>query len=158
MRAPGAARLTLALSADEFRRGTVWLEEQGRSRQIPEDKVYALNVCLNEALANVACHSGVDVAQAGVEVEFDCVTLAPCARATLLLRYGGMEFDPLLHEPTPPADSLDDALPGGGGIALMRAFADELQYARKPQGNELGFTVRWDLPPGTADPQPGASA
>ena len=143
MRARCAATLTLGLDPQEFRRGTLWLEELGRRLGIPKDPAYALNVCLNEALANVACHSGVDREHGNVEVALDCSGLDQGAAATLLLCYGGVEFDPRRHVPRPAASSLDDALAGGGGIAMMRAFADELHYARESGRNELAFTVRW---------------
>ncbi|MCF8167019.1 MAG: ATP-binding protein [Rhodoferax sp.] len=138
-----SAALSIAANPDEFRRATQWLEALGQTHQIPEDKVYALSLCLNEALANVLSYSGIDAAQALIGLTFAADHQPGASAVTVTVSDPGIAFDPLRHVPKPLPATLEDATPGGGGIVLMRAFADALSYTRAAERNSLRFTVCW---------------
>lgn len=138
------ASLTIGLSPGEFRRASLWLDELGQTCRIPDEPLYGLDLCLNEALANVLSHGGLDPAKATVELSLEMSRQPGRASATLRLRDAGIAFDPLSHIPKPIAESLDEAEPGGRGIALMRLYASEIGYRRRDGHNHLSFGVRWD--------------
>lgn len=139
-----SAGLCVAANSEEFRRATEWLEALGHAHLVPEDKIYGLSLCLNEALANVLSYGGLDPADGTIELSFKAVSQPGDCIVTLTISDQGLAFDPLRHVPKPLPTSLDDATPGGGGIVLMRAFADALHYTHSAGRNQLSFTMRWN--------------
>jgi serine/threonine-protein kinase RsbW len=49
----------------------------------------------------------------------------------------GPPFDPRAAQPPARPGSLDDAVPGGLGLLLIRSFASEIDYETVPGGNRL---------------------
>ena len=98
-----------------------------------------IDLALHEAISNVIRHGITDDREHKVSV-----TIAgEDAGALVELRDDANAFDPLAAAPAPPAASLEDAVPGGRGILLMRAMTSEMRYAYADGHNVL--TLRFPL-------------
>ena len=99
-----------------------------------ERQTYGARLCAEELLTNLQRHD----------------KSAPSSTLTLEIRAGGLKmilendgapFDPT-REPTRLAlGSLEEAQPGGWGLALIHSFAEEFTYHRSDSGNvvQLSF-------------------
>ena len=145
------AELTIRAEAGEVRRASLWLESTGQALQVPAEQLARLELCLNEALANVIAHGGPGALAAPVQLQLAHDVGA--ARAVLHLVDGGVAFDPLAHQSAPRAQSLADIEPGGLGLIMMRESADEIDYRREGGCNHQAFTVVWGQPGRTAPSQ-----
>jgi anti-sigma regulatory factor (Ser/Thr protein kinase) len=98
--------------------------------------VFAVELVLEEALMNVISYAFQDDAWH----EIDLTVQIEGGDVVLRIEDGGIAFDPLqVPERTPPA-SIDEAVPGGLGIRLVRRFASSAAYERLGKRNVL--TVR----------------
>jgi anti-sigma regulatory factor (Ser/Thr protein kinase) len=140
MSTAGVSRLVLRNDVAELERLAGWIEGftgQGTS----PDVSFALQLCLEEAVANIIMYGGAkdDAIVIAVELERDYGTLV--AR----IEDNGRQFDPTrAPRPLPPA-SLDEAKVGDLGIHLMRSFANRMDYERRDGRNRL--TLRFVEPP-----------
>jgi phosphoserine phosphatase RsbU/P len=125
-------------------RASEWLKNQGANQAMPAEQLDRLDLILNEALANVIDHGGPAALASpiGLSVRFN--HLEARSEATVTVTDGGNPFNPLNHTQRSAPPSLDEAIPGGLGIQMMRTLADELRYAYKDDQNHLVFTVRWE--------------
>jgi anti-sigma regulatory factor (Ser/Thr protein kinase) len=138
------ATLSIAADTGQFRQASAWLSETGAALGVPPEGLQRLDLCLNEALANVVGHGRCD---APIELRLD--TLAddqgPGARVTVIDQ--GPGFDATLATGAQRPASLAEAEPGGLGLLMIRSFSDTLDYRRLDGRNHLSFGVRW-APPG----------
>jgi anti-sigma regulatory factor (Ser/Thr protein kinase) len=126
------SRLDLRNDLAELDRLARWLE-QWAGRIVPPDTSLALQLCLEEAVANIIMHGRSEEDQSEIEVERDGETV----RARV--EDSGRRFDPTrFRRPTAPT-SLDQARVGDLGIHLMRSFADGMRYERHGQRNRSTF-------------------
>jgi len=120
----------------ELERLAVWIE--GRAmRDLSASLSFAVQVCLEEAVANIIMYSTTtdDRLEIVVEVEHRDQTLV--AR----IEDNGSAFDPT-QVPRPPVPaSLAEAKVGNLGIHLMRSFASGMHYERRDGRNLL--TIRF---------------
>jgi sigma-B regulation protein RsbU (phosphoserine phosphatase) len=131
------------VSAQAFRRASAWLGAHGRQRGIPTEQVTRLDLCLNEALANVVDHGGPAANTAPIRLHFSFEQLSDTCQASLTLTDRGVEFNPLALEAKPRPLSLENASPGGLGVAMIRNFSDDLSYHYLDGRNQFTFSVRW---------------
>ena len=113
----------------ELERLAVWIEGWA----MPPNLSFAIQVCLEEAVANIIMYSTTidDHLEIVVEVERRDQTLV--AR----IEDNGSAFDPT-QVPRPPVPaSLAEAQVGNLGIHLMRSFASGLHYERRDSRNRL---------------------
>jgi sigma-B regulation protein RsbU (phosphoserine phosphatase) len=145
---------SLAIRADllEFRRASAWLEETGSKLAVPAADIARLDLCLNEALANVLNHGGAGGVQAGIGLGLKLLQNGGNHTAQLTVTDGGTRFNPLDHVTRPRPASIEDAEPGGLGIAMMRIHSDTLNYEYLDGRNQLEFSVSWQS--AAADPEP----
>lgn len=109
-----------------------WLDEQEAALPIPDGVAYAVRLCLEEAVANLVLHAPA-VGDITVDLAWQDDVLVAAVEDH------GPPFDPrTVPTPARPA-SLDDALPGGLGITLMRSFASDIDYETAPGRNRLTF-------------------
>ncbi len=158
MSSTSAAQIcTLSIKADpaEFRRASLWLEEMGSEHNVPTDEITRLDLCLNESLANVLEHGGPGAGQSNIFLELKLGNSCSVCTARLTVTDAGRIFNPLDHVTRPPPENLEEALPGGLGIAMMRIHSDQFEYQLIEGRNQLAFSVNW--PSGATDsaPQPG---
>jgi len=116
-----------------------WLAAWLASREVPAETVFAMRLCLEEAMANIALHGTPD----GQVMIRASLTEEP-GRLVLTIRDDGHSFDPVTA-----------ALPlgrdiGGNGLLLLRRYCDEMEYRRAEGRNQL--TLRFILPDGTPAP------
>jgi serine/threonine-protein kinase RsbW len=129
---PNARRLLLHRDLAELQRLAVWIEDEA-ARGLSANVSFAVQVCLEEAVANIImyCSTTDDRLEIVVEVE---------RRGELLvarIEDNGSAFDPtqVLRPPVPA--SLAEANVGNLGIHLMRSFATGMHYERRDSRNRL---------------------
>jgi serine/threonine-protein kinase RsbW len=129
---PNARRLLLNHDLAELERLAVWIEGWAM-RGLSASLSFAVQVCLEEAVANIIMYSATtdDRLEIVVEVERRHQTLV--AR----IEDNGSAFDPTrAPQRTVPA-SLAQAKVGNLGIHLMRSFANGMHYERRDGRNRL---------------------
>ena len=132
--------ISIQANASEVRRASEWMAQHGTEHGVPADQMGRLDLCLNEALANVIAH-----AYSGSESKPITLTLevSDCAQAAVTVTDEGPAFD-MASAPLPERpQTLADAEPGGLGLMMIRSFSDEVAYRRVDGKNELTFRVRW---------------
>jgi anti-sigma regulatory factor (Ser/Thr protein kinase) len=127
-----AGRLVLRNDVAELQRLAGWLErlaQQGMS----SDVSFAVQLCLEEAVANIIMYGAArgDRLEIAVELERNGGTLV--AR----IEDNGRQFDPTRAPPPAVATSLEQAKVGDLGIHLMRSFASGMDYERRNGRNRL---------------------
>lgn len=133
-------RLLLSHGRPEMARLSGWLDEQERVLAMPNGVAHAVRMCLEEAVVNLIDHT--PPTGEGPDIAVDLFWRGDVLVAVIEDR--GPPFDPreapLPERPT----SLDDAMPGGLGILLIRSFASNIEYDTVPGCNRL--TLRFARP------------
>lgn len=138
-----AATLEILADATDVRPAALWLAQQGSAYAIPHEQIFRLDLCLNEALANVIEHGGREAGLAPVRLSLTACVDDNGSHATLIVSDAGRAFNPLAVIPKPRPSSLAEASPGGLGLVLMSSFADEVAYEHRQDRNCLQFVVHW---------------
>jgi serine/threonine-protein kinase RsbW len=129
-------RLIIQSRLDDLALLWPWVDSLAVEYGIPSGTLYAIHLCLEEALSNVIRHGYQGRPGQPISVKF-----AWHARAVdFIVEDQAPPFDPLAQpeiNPAPLPASLDDFPLGGRGIGLMRKFAGSLAYQRLPGGNRL---------------------
>jgi anti-sigma regulatory factor (Ser/Thr protein kinase) len=127
-----AERLVLRNDLAELERLAGWIEGW-RQQDVSPDISLAIQLCLEEAVANIIMYGGEkdDPLEIAVELE--------CNGGTLVARIEdtGRRFDPTRVAPPSVARSLEEAKVGGLGIHLMRSFATGIRYEHHDGHNLL---------------------
>jgi anti-sigma regulatory factor (Ser/Thr protein kinase) len=134
------AEIAIPADAGAFRDASNWLAEAARSRGIPDQLIERLDLCLNEALANVLAYGGPTAHAESIRLSIQKTT---DHEAVVAVEDAGIPFDPTAAEAKPRASSLATAEAGGHGLLIIRSFADFVTYQLKNQRNILRFGVRW---------------
>ena len=137
-------RLVLGNHLAELNRLAVWIEGWAQESVSP-DVSLALQLCLEEAVANIIMYGAID---GGLEIAVELERRGQ----TLIARIedNGRPFDPTQKPPPRLATTLKDAKIGNLGIYLARSFASHMDYERRQGRNRL--TLRFDEPQ-AASPQ-----
>jgi anti-sigma regulatory factor (Ser/Thr protein kinase) len=102
-----------------------------------EQALFNIELILEESLMNVIWHAFSDQA----EHRIDLLVQVDPQQIVLRFEDDGIAFDPLqASEPVLPT-SLDDAVPGGLGLMLVRKFAKSVAYERSGGRNSLTIAV-----------------
>ena len=127
-----ANRLELRGDLSGLGRLAGWIKT-GAQHELSDDTSFAVQLCLEEAVANIIMHGGAkdDRVEIAIELERDGGTLV--AR----IEDSGREFDPTQFPPPSVAKSLEEAKVGDLGIHLMRSFASDMHYERRDGRNRL---------------------
>jgi serine/threonine-protein kinase RsbW len=127
-----ANRLELRGDLSELRRLAGWIKAWA-PRELSADTSFALQLCLEEAVANITMYGGAkdDRLEIAIKLERDGGTLVACVVDT------GREFDPTQFPPRSVAKSLEEAKVGDCGIHLMRCFASGMHHERREGCNRL---------------------
>jgi serine/threonine-protein kinase RsbW len=127
-----ANRLELRGDLSGLRRLAGWIEA-GAQHELSADTSFAVQLCLEEAVANIIMHGGAkdDRVEIAIELERDGAMLVARIEDT------GCEFDPTQFPPLSMAKSLEDPKIGDYGIHLMRSFASSMHYERREGRNRL---------------------
>jgi anti-sigma regulatory factor (Ser/Thr protein kinase) len=136
-----AAVLRIGVAIEELGRVYPWLDGEAAARNMPGATVHRMHVALEEAVMNAAMHAyGL-----GAEGHITIRLRASPDTAALLVEDDGPAFDPTAAEPAPRAASLEEAVPGGLGLTLLRHFCGDIGYERIGDRNRL--TMRFPLSP-----------
>jgi serine/threonine-protein kinase RsbW len=127
-----AERLVLHNDLAELVRLAGWIEGWAQQGISPELS-FAIQLCLEEAVANIIMYGGAkdDGLKIAVELDRNGGTLVARIEDT------GRQFDPTRVPPPSFARSLEDAKVGGVGIHLMRSFVTGIHYERRDGRNRL---------------------
>ena len=136
---PFGPELHIRAVVADVRLASEWLAREAGG--VPSEALGRLELCLNEALANVIAHGGDSAAAQSVALQV-CVQ-QDMGEAAVSVTDAGPAFDATSAALKEPAHSLADATPGGLGLLLMRKLSDALAYHRADDKNVLTITVRW---------------
>ena len=139
-----AAELSIRADAVEVRRASLWLEAVALQQCVPAEQIARLDLCLNEALANILAHGGPSARLSEVLLHFRVHQESAVHEAAVTVSDSGIAFDPLAYQAGPRPGTLAEIEPGGLGLIMMNEAADHLDYERSERRNQLTFTVRWD--------------
>lgn len=132
---PPLSVLRIGADATEITAATGWLAALAEEGDWPEATRFALELSLEEALANVVMHGFKAVSHAPeIRLEYRA---AGDGRIAVTVVDNGIAFDPTTApEPVAPS-SIEEARIGGHGVQLMRRFLESLSYARADGENRL---------------------
>ena len=132
-------RLELRSDLSELKRLAEWVKAWTQ-QELSADTSFAIQLCLEEAVANIIMHGGArdDHLMIVIELERKGATLIARIEDT------GCEFDPTQFPSLSIAKALEDAKVGDYGIHLMRSFASGMHYERLEGRNRL--TLRFGGP------------
>ncbi|HKF45984.1 MAG TPA: ATP-binding protein [Terracidiphilus sp.] len=117
-----------------------WVEALAEYHAIPPPTVFAINLCLEEALANVVRHGYKDTAGSAMTVAFETHGER---ELSFVVEDSAPHFDPTVAPMETPAVPLEEMKIGGNGILLMRKFAGSVKWEPLEHGNRLriGFVL-----------------
>ena len=124
-------RLILRSRLPDIAQLPAWIESLASRQAIPENVEFAINLCLEEVVANVIRHGyGADTS-GSVTVRF---TMPRPDQLVFIVEDEAPHFNPL-DVITP--NLRGTVRVGGQGIYFLRQFADSLEYEQTPTGNRL---------------------
>lgn len=131
--------LVLDSRLTELRRVQPWIGALVNQVGISENTRYAIDLCLEEALANIILH--------GYRNEPGHPVIIRCWLSSDML-FCSVEdtAPPFSPVDAPSGPAINESLaPGGNGIRLLRRFADSLVYEKLNEGNRL--TISFSIQP-----------
>lgn len=121
----------------ELRRMSAWLRQACDQFGLQQSSAYDLEVCANEAVANVITHACGSGAAHRIRLrlarEDDSVRLD--------IEDDARPYDPLSRAPVHLPGKLEDAQIGGLGVHLMRSLMRECRYVRRDERNILSLVT-----------------
>jgi anti-sigma regulatory factor (Ser/Thr protein kinase) len=109
-----------------------WLEETAREGRLPFETAFALDLAVHEAVENAVRHGS-----RGEGGRLKLRLRSDDERVEVVVEDDGVAFDPrTLPAPRVP-QRIEDVVPGGQGVHLMRHFTDEIRYRREDGWNVL---------------------
>jgi serine/threonine-protein kinase RsbW len=120
-----------------------WVSQACRALCVAEEAIARLDICVNEVVANILSHGGAGALAAPIRMQLSVERDLEDGSATLTISDQGIPFDTSRCAVRPAATTLADAQPGGLGVIMLRANADDLAYSYHEGENRLGITVRW---------------
>lgn len=130
-------RLTLRSQLSDLTLVTRWVHALSVRFHFPERASFAIDLCLEEALSNVIRHGYAGDPTQRIEVEF---SISRERRVSFVIEDAAPHFRPFDPEApvlAPSSASLEEIVPGGQGIPLIRKFADAVEWEPLPKGNRL---------------------
>lgn len=120
---------TFAADQAEIAAAADWIDDIAAAEKLPAPIVYAMRLCLEELLSNTIRHGGASQAEVEVSLAGDALRM--------VIEDNGKPFDvaaaPARHVDKP----LDQLVPGGLGIGLVKNFASSVTYARVAGRNRV---------------------
>ena len=128
-------RLVLRSEISQLAHVLPWVEALAARYALPEKTSYVINLCLEEALSNIVRHGYKGDAGYEIIVEFRSGE----GKLVFIIEDTAPHFQPTESAMAQPT-SLEELIPGGMGIPLMRRFADRVEWEPLPMGNRLTLT------------------
>src|SRR5262249_30852012 len=114
---------------------TRWAEDFARRANLPASLLFAIQLFIEEAAANIIMYSGAGEVRQAITLEL----IGDGNDVFAVIEDGGRVFDATAVPPRRAPASIEDAPIGGLGIHLMRSFASEMRYERHHERNRLIF-------------------
>lgn len=127
---PGDGALSLAQD---------WLNRAAAQQHWPDRTTFALQISMDEALTNILSHGFEHGITDASTIRLRLTTMGTLI--TLEIIDNGIPFDPTQTTLDELALSLDDTMPGGHGLRLMRHYLHDMDYAFIDGHNHLRLTV-----------------
>ncbi len=135
-------RLTLRSQLADLSLVSRWVQALASRHRFSDRTSFAIDLCLEEALSNVIRHGYADDPTRKLDVAFQ---MSPEGRVSFVIEDAAPHFrpfDPEAPPAAPAATPLEELVPGGQGIPLMRQFADAVEWQPLAKGNRL--TLRFN--------------
>ncbi len=110
------------------------MQQIGEAEGLDAHQIFALDLCLEEAVTNIVMHSGLQD-RPDTLIAVTLVSGAP--DLTFCLEDEGRPFDPTKVAERPAPHSLEEAPTGGVGLPLMRKLTTAMRYERNRNRNRL---------------------
>lgn len=134
-RTGSGSRVVLRPSLSEIERLATWIDGVACAAGLGQDTIFALQLCLEEAIANIIMYSGAPE-DAPISIEF-----APGNGAiAVIIEDSGRPFDPTSLPPHVKPASLDETRIGELGVHLIRQYSRSMCYERFDGRNRLTLT------------------
>ena len=138
-------RRAFAGTMGDISAAALWVDTITADQKLPEQLVFALQVCLEELMSNIVRHGGTghwesgsdpsQVATPPLNVEIDISISAQ--RVSMTVEDDGKPFD-VVNAPAHRIDQpLSEIEPGGLGIQLIKNFANTIAYEQAGLGNRV---------------------
>jgi serine/threonine-protein kinase RsbW len=138
--APFKSAVVMRNDAGEMARLTQWIVEACAAARIPEKTSFAVQLCLDEAVANIL-QCGARRGETGVRASAIAASLERTPSGVVLdIEDDGGAFDPTGVAPPAPAPTLELLPVGGLGIHFMRQYSSQMDYSRSGGRNRLRLT------------------
>lgn len=127
-----------------------WLRGVAAHEHLADKLTFALEVCLEELFTNVVRHGGAgtwdEAAHADLPAPLTVGLTLEVGRelAMLVIEDNGHQFDITQAPARPIGKPLEEVVPGGLGMQLIRSFSEDLRYESLPRGNRV--TLRFLQP------------
>lgn len=126
-------------SFDGVTSAATWLREAAEAEALGSQLTFALEVCLEELFVNIVSHGGAgrsaDGAAVPLTVELGLVF--GDAAVEMTIEDNGKAFDISQAPGKPIRRPIEEIMPGGLGLQLIRSFSSELHYEALPYGNRV---------------------
>jgi anti-sigma regulatory factor (Ser/Thr protein kinase) len=145
-------QLNLSSRLAELNRVALWVESLAVEHDLPPELVFAVNLCMEEALSNVIRHGYGGEPDHAIAIRCSIRSIRssrqPAEGAGELIfaiEDRAPHFNPLeaVQAEAAASQTLDEIVPGGQGVRLLRKFAGSVLYEPLPDGNRLtiGFSI-----------------
>jgi anti-sigma regulatory factor (Ser/Thr protein kinase) len=116
------------------------LEEMASGGLLPEDKLFNINLALEELVTNVISYAYEDEKEHSIRLEFEFDD----GKVHIRLIDDGREFDPFAEVDEPDVDAPAEERPIGGlGVHFVRQLMDEYSYFRDDGKNVVSLTKNY---------------
>ena len=137
-------QLIIRPQASRVREASSWLRERCRELGAQAEQTDRLELCFNEAIANVMAHGGDAAQENDLSLRVQLLQQGRANELQVVMIDSGLPFDPISARVNERPTRLADAEPGGLGLLLLRSLSDRLSYQRIDDRNELKFSVVWN--------------
>ncbi|MCE2539423.1 MAG: ATP-binding protein [Acidobacteria bacterium] len=132
-------RVTIPARLSEVRELSSMVEVFGDANDLPDPKVFVINLALDELITNTVTHGLEDMADAEIRIRMRVVA----GTLILVMEDNGQPFDPTQDTNADVTSSLEERAVGGLGLHLVKSFADRISYEFVEGRNRL--TMEHDL-------------
>lgn len=135
-----AASLSLSLTNErhEISRAAAAIETFGRDHDVSSDDISAVNLALDEILANIISHAYAPDSRHAIQVR----VTADDRTIDVVVEDDGRPFNPLTWPPPDLEVPLDRRPVGGLGLHIARSVVDAIEYRRQGEKNVLTLVKR----------------
>ncbi|HEV3219707.1 MAG TPA: ATP-binding protein [Candidatus Acidoferrales bacterium] len=127
-------RLVLRSRISDLVQVPSWVHDFAMQCAIPEDTEYAMDICLEEVLANIVLHGYAGAEDRPMSVSF---AMPRAGNFVLVVEDEAPHFNPLDVPELPVMTPDNEVRLGGHGLRLLHHFSTALAYEPKPTGNRL---------------------